>query len=1097
MEKKILELLKENISGLRADEISEKLDINITIINSLLYKELKHECVQDNKYRWFLNENYSIQNKNTKTTKRTRLANLAQYYLSCLSNSEVEISTYAKSKYDDEDYIELSQLSNLALDSDVKDFYLEIQRDMGNQKVYLGYPTSLKKVKSTKSNWGGFFVEPIFLIPIDLEDGFLNIQYSSLTINFVPLKKYTNANQERLMDELFQLEEELGLTNNGDVVELEEISRRLKNIRPGWLWQEDINPENIAYNNSLKDLYEEGIYNRGICICHEGSRFTQGLESELQYLSQLEETQYEQSILGKWINGYEGNSEQKEIPLLEVLPMNLEQTQAVNSALNNDLTVITGPPGTGKSQVVTNLLVNAVWHGKKVLFASKNNKAVDVVEIRANNLGPHSFLLRMGSFTYSSKLLEYLINLMSAKVTQDDENEYNFYKQEYNKLLDKLSNLKLEEENIINIRNHLDSLSQDIEVIRKNVCIDTLKIIDIKQLEEKYNLCKTLFGRCIKRNRIFIIRLIWSVLKRKYYKIFLLEVKSLISLTKELPLTNIQLDINEDHIERWEVFFKELNILIDYTNRIHKYFSMLEKLTEAKSLENIARRKFDLINNMSSHANNLWQKWLKLKSKSLSSTERKEISQYRALYEMINDGGNQYNQYNKEIYRKYMEISQKTSHLFSAWAITSLSIKGKVPLKENIFDIVIFDEASQCDIASALPLLYRAKSAIIIGDPKQLSHISSLNFNQDKLLLQKYGLLENFSHWAYSCNSLFQLSCSFANQNNIVKLKDHHRSHKDIINFSNKYFYGEDLRIATNYSKLNPPTLDDIGIRWESIPGRVVIPDVGGAENQIEAQAVVDEIKKLINKNYTGSIGVVTPFRAQANLIRKLINKEDILSTQLIKNEFLVDTVHKFQGDERDVMVFSPVISKGISKGSLNFINKNRNLFNVAITRARALLLVVGDSNFISKSDATYLKEFAKYSQDIKRRKAEEVTHSIQHLTIDYPKVSDPEKVSEWEHIFYKALYRKGIKVIPQYQVDKYILDFALFSESDKKKLNIEVDGERYHRNWTGELCRRDQIRNHRLIELGWDIRRFWVYQIRDQLDECVDTVQDWLNNCR
>ena len=58
--------------------------------------------------------------------------------------------------------------------------------------------------------------------------------------------------------------------------------------------------------------------------------------------------------------------------------------------------------------------------------------------------------------------------------------------------------------------------------------------------------------------------------------------------------------------------------------------------------------------------------------------------------------------------------------------------------------------------------------------------------------------------------------------------------------------------------------------------------------------------------------------------------------------------------------------------------------------------------------------------------------------------------------------------------------------------LDIEVDGERYHRSWDGEICRRDQIRNQRLYELGWDVMRFWVYQIRDDLDVCVSRVKRW-----
>ena len=85
--------------------------------------------------------------------------------------------------------------------------------------------------------------------------------------------------------------------------------------------------------------------------------------------------------------------------------------------MQNKLTIVTGPPGTGKSQVVSDILINAAWQGKRVLFASKNNKAVDVVETRINNLGPRPILLRVGSNQYQSRLAEYLVNLLAATAT--------------------------------------------------------------------------------------------------------------------------------------------------------------------------------------------------------------------------------------------------------------------------------------------------------------------------------------------------------------------------------------------------------------------------------------------------------------------------------------------------------------------------------------------------------------------------------------------------------------------------------------------------------------------------------------------------------
>ena len=72
----------------------------------------------------------------------------------------------------------------------------------------------------------------------------------------------------------------------------------------------------------------------------------------------------------------------------------------------------------------------------------------------------------------------------------------------------------------------------------------------------------------------------------------------------------------------------------------------------------------------------------------------------------------------------------------------------------------------------------------------------------------------------------------------------------------------------------------------------------------------------------------------------------------------------------------------------------------------------------------------------------------------------------------------------------QYSLDLALFCGD--RTLDIEVDGEHYHRDWDGELCRRDQLRNRRLIEMGWDVMRFWVYEIRDNMPGCLARVREW-----
>ena len=85
---------------------------------------------------------------------------------------------------------------------------------------------------------------------------------------------------------------------------------------------------------------------------------------------------------------------------------------------------------------------------------------------------------------------------------------------------------------------------------------------------------------------------------------------------------------------------------------------------------------------------------------------------------------------------------------------------------------------------------------------------------------------------------------------------------------------------------------------------------------------------------------------------------------------------------------------------------------------------------------------------------------------------------------FYEKAYEKVINLIPQYKIEKYIVDFLLLNGD--KNLVIEIDGERYHKNWNGELCKKDQLRNQRLFELGYDVLRFLFYQVKDAFTEDV-----------
>ncbi len=1099
----ILAFLKEN-PGQRAKVISQELKTETKTVNHILYGYLRSQCAQDRDYKWYIKKDIPKESTGkNKNTIDTPLTKLCRYYTACIAEDEgLDISVFAEGKYG-LDYKELDKLpavegddSELFASLEVQGFLRDVTRDR-SKKMYFGYPIVSMHIHSTKSNWNGYLLSPIFLFSIKVPEGVghsAEIDYNFPTINKRVLGKFTGTKGEELIKEMVQLEDELGLSGEGEQPELDDLVQRLRKIRPEWQWSEEIDPYNISNESSLAKHNSEGILNRAIVlrIKERANNYTKGLEYELSKLAKLSEEDYADTALGQWVNRDIEKSNEKNLDsLLEVLPMNTEQRLAVEKSLKNKLTIITGPPGTGKSQVVTNLLINAAWQNKRVLFASKNNKAVDVVDTRINNIGDKPILLRMGSGNeYQQQLIRYISNLLSESADENDKIEYEEKKKEYEDMQRDLLILDSEEQALMVLRNTVDRLDKEVDSYRSELSVELVGYI---KKEDAYVLIERLLEllssleKITDTNKSFVSKIIHLILKRSSYKKINLEINIL---REELMLTGAKYPdrpISDVNIEEWVLFSGDLAERITRIINVQRYFKVLRKLQKAQSFEDLTRTKNRLIEKMASSAENIWRLWLKVRASELSQEDRSLLSQYKTTLQMVS-----HDSPSKGAWRNYFEQSQKVSHILPCWAVTSLSAKGRIPMRKGVFDLVVFDESSQCDIASALPLLYRAKQAVIIGDPKQLSHISSIAKRQDERLLENYGLISNYSDWAYSYNSLYDLASGLINGSDLIDLRDHYRSHADIINFSNSAFYGGHLRVATKYDSLKKLKGEKLGIRWVDVVGMAEKPGKGsGSKNDKEANAVVNELRRLMDQGYEGTIGVVSPFRAQANLITRLVENDSILAMQLSNHSFLCDTVHKFQGDERDVMIFSPVISKNMPNGSIIFLKNTGNLFNVAITRARAVLIVVGDSSAIATCGISYMEKFSKYIQSLSDKK-EETSIDNKNLSRTYPVVNNPERVSEWEHVFYEALYDAGIRAIPQYQEEKYTLDFALFNGD--KKLNLEVDGEHYHKDLNGELCYRDQLRNQRMFELGWDVKRFWVYEIRDDMDGCVNKIKEWLN---
>jgi very-short-patch-repair endonuclease len=275
-------------------------------------------------------------------------------------------------------------------------------------------------------------------------------------------------------------------------------------------------------------------------------------------------------------------------------------------------------------------------------------------------------------------------------------------------------------------------------------------------------------------------------------------------------------------------------------------------------------------------------------------------------------------------------------------------------------------------------------------------------------------------------------------------------------------------------------TFSERRVFFEDIIGTTKKINTGSYHNINEAKKTIQLLNRIVKKETKFSVGVVTPFRGQANLIRRLINEDFELSKGLSKRSFICDTVHKFQGDERDVVIYNSVISGNSTDSMIWFLNNSPELFNVAITRARSYFIFVGDKQECLKSKIPYYKNYIEY---VKNLIESDIIDPVKHVKPSLP------FESKWEEILYHYLIEEGYRPIMQYSIINYRLDFALFIGN--RKINIEVDGEMYHKDWTGARLKQDLIRDRRLNDLEWEILRFWVYELKDDMTGCLERIKN------
>nr|MBQ5604713.1 AAA family ATPase [Bacteroidales bacterium] len=558
-------------------------------------------------------------------------------------------------------------------------------------------------------------------------------------------------------------------------------------------------------------------------------------------------------------------------PLIFPFGCNANQQKAVHAAFENQISIIQGPPGTGKTQTILNIVANIILQGKTVMLVSNNNSAIEnvVEKMEHYNMGFISAML--GSRANKDA---FIATQETEKLIPSDIEQWHAIKADKAEYLHNLNNQSKALADVFAKQERLALARQEL---------DALKVE------------RTHFEQEIKYNGAIVIR-------KSFYS------AQLITLWNELQAV-------VEGVRYSGIFAKIVNAIRDYRFRrkLHKIFTgVADKptLDDIASLIPVVQRKFyevrhsELVGEIASL------------ERALSSCDASAMMKQLQEQSMCYLRNSLYHKYGTGHERPiFAKIIPELIKEYPLVLSTTFSSRTNFQ-KDNVFDFVIMDEASQISAETGALALMCAKNAVIVGDSMQLPNVVT---QEDKLRLQAIAMNCNIDE-RYDCskNSFLQSVIKVLPEAPQTLLREHYRCHPKIINFCNQKFYGGKLIIMT---KDNGE--EDVISAKRTVAGH----HARGKMNQREIEVVMQEVLPTVPYP-AEEIGIIAPYNGQVDALNNAVG-----------GRIDVATVHKFQGREKDAIVMSTV------DDTITEFSDDPNLLNVAISRAKQKFCIVVSGN--------------------------------------------------------------------------------------------------------------------------------------------------------
>ncbi len=541
-----------------------------------------------------------------------------------------------------------------------------------------------------------------------------------------------------------------------------------------------------------------------------------------------------------------------------------------------------------------------------------------------------------------------------------------------------------------------------------------------------------------------------------------------------------------------------LNFAYENGSTYQKFMSVLRMVLPVRIYHEIVREEEDKRNILSSTVDfeNIRSRIVSIKKQQNEISKKIAMQTFNEEYKKKFGGSNASKDYLYQItkkqnlwsIRKTMEVyGDYLFKLFPCFLLSPENVSTILPLKRNLFDVVLFDEASQVFIENTIPSIYRGNRIVVAGDAKQLRPTTTF--------MKRYmgaGVDDDMDYTtqaALEVESLLDLAVSRYASSNITY---HYRSqNEELIDFSNKVFYSNTLQIAPNISK---------NIRHKPIERILVNGLWRDRRNEEEAKRVVELVKTLLKtRKNKETIGIITFNVEQENCIEELIDKkcfEDnefrnlyLKESNRIENgedvSLFVKNLENVQGDERDIIIFSI----GYAKNELGKVNSTfgslsneggENRLNVAITRAKKKIYVVTSIEpeelkvELSKHvGPKLLRSYLTYVRAVSNGNGEEVKtilNSFSESVMNRPRLSNLLPI---ENQISAKLEKLGYKTDLNLGNSNSKISIAIYDkQKDRYLLGIETD-EQVTKSSSSTL-ERDVFRNEFLKSKGWKVVRVW-----------------------